>query len=140
MLPSFHDGRIVGYEVECEVRRIRLQIRPAVADAEPASVRTVVFTGVEGYHFRNDTFGNIVLYLEAVTLTRFLSHYWDELAESYRTSGAPGAWASDIETAPRFLSERGLQAFVLSSSYGLSGWVLAREASVILAEAAAPRD
>ena len=131
MLPSFHDDHLVGYEVECEVRQIRLHIRAVASETEPAGVRTVVFTGVEGYHFENDAFGNIILDLEAVTLTQFVSQGRGELAASYRMSGAPGTWASDIDTAPRVLSERGIQAYVLSSSYGLSGWVLAREASVI---------
>jgi len=134
MLPSFHDDYIVGYEVDCEVRQIKLHIKSASSVANQAGVSTVVFTGVEGYNLENDAFGNIVLDLETVTTTAFVSQHRDELAESFRISGAPGTWASDLDAAPRVLSEQGLQAFVLSSSYGLSGWVLAREALV------APRD
>jgi hypothetical protein len=130
MLPSFHDDYVVGYEVDCEGRQIRLHIKPATPAAEQAPVNTVVFTGVEGYSFQNDAFGNIILDLETVTATRFVSQYRAALAESFRLSGAPGAWVSDLDAAPRILSERGVQAFVLSSSYGLSGWVLAREAFV----------
>jgi hypothetical protein len=138
MLPSFHDDYVVGYEVDCEGRQIKLHIKPAVSVAKQAGVSTVVFTGVEGYHFENDAFGNIILDLESVTTTGFVSQYRDELAESFRISGAPGAWASDLDAAPRVLSEQGIQAFVLSSSYGLSGWVLAREAFVVPRNAVTP--
>jgi hypothetical protein len=131
MLPSFHDDYLIGYEVDCEAREIKLHIQSAVSDGEQAGVSTVVFTGVQGYHFLNDAFGNIILDLEAVPLTWFVSQYRDELAESFRMSGAPGTWASDLDDAAQLLSQRGIQAFVLSPSLGLSGWVLAKEASVM---------
>jgi hypothetical protein len=131
MLPSFHDDYLVGYEVDCEARQIKLHIKPADSAAERAHGSTVVFTGVEGYDFEGDAFGNIILGLVAWTTTEFLSQYRGDLAEAYHMSGAPGAWAADLDAAPRFLSEQGIQAFVLGSSYGLSGWVLAREVCVV---------
>jgi len=131
MLPSFHDDYVVGYEVDCEGRQIKLHIKPADSVAKQAGVSTVVFTGVEGYNLENDAFGNIILDLEIVTTTDFVSEHRDELAESFRISGAPGTWASDLDDAPRVLSEQGIHAFVLSSSYGLSGWVLATGAFVV---------
>ena len=131
MLPSFHDDFLVGYEVDCEGREIKLHIKPAASVAQQARCSTVLFTGVEGYRFENDAFGNIIFDLETVDLAGFVSEYGSELAESFRVAGALGTWVSDLDGAPRRLSEQGIQAFVLSSSYGLSGWVLAREASVV---------
>lgn len=131
MLPSFHDDYVVGYEVDCEVREIKVHIKPAVSLGEQDGCRTVLFSGVEGYQFQNDAFGNIVLDLEIVTTAGFVSEHRGDLAESFRRSGALGKWAADLDNAPRLLSEQGIQAFVLSSSYGLSGWVLAKEASVV---------
>ena len=51
MLPSFHDQHVVGYEILCEVREIRLHIKEALEGAVGAAVSTVVFAGVEGYQF-----------------------------------------------------------------------------------------
>jgi hypothetical protein len=130
MLPSFHDDQLVGYEVDCEAREIKLHIKPATWATEKRR-STVLFTGVEGYRFENDAFGNIILDLEVVATRAFVSEYRGELAESFRMSGALGTWTSDLDNAQRFLSQQRIQAFVLSSSYGLSGWVLAREASVV---------
>src|SRR5260370_39804030 len=99
MLPSFNDDYVVGYEVDCESRQIKLHIKPATSVGKQAGVSIVVFTGVEGNNFENDTFGNIVLDLEVVTTTGFVSQYRDELAESFRISAVPGAWASDLDAA-----------------------------------------
>ena len=129
MLPSFHDDYLIGYEVDCEGRQIKLHIKPAPWVVEQAGVSTVVFTGVDGYHFENDAFGNIIFDLEVVPTAGFVSEYRDDLAES-RRYGAVGRWASDLDAAPRVLSELGIQPYVLSSSLGLSGWVLAKEAFV----------
>jgi hypothetical protein len=130
MLPSFHDDYLVGYEVDCEAREIKLHIKPATWATEQAG-RTVIFTGVEAYHFENDAFGNIIFDLELVAMEAFVSEYRDELAESFRMCGALRTWVSDPDEASRLLSEKGVQAFDLSSSLGLTGWVLAREASVV---------
>ena len=43
-------------------------------------------------------------------------------------AGTPDSWAADLASAPQALTSKGIQGFILSSSYGLSGWVLAKEA------------
>jgi hypothetical protein len=99
----------------CEKREIQLRIRQA---GKQHVLHTVLFSGVEGYHFAND-FGNIILDLEAVILARFMSEYGPDIAESYRMAGAPGTWAADLALAPQILVDMGVSAFVLSSSYGM---------------------
>jgi hypothetical protein len=128
-LPAFHDSLVVGYEVDCEARELRLHIRPPVSDAAREGVSTVVFAGVQGYHFEHDAFGNIVFDLESVPMEWFVTQNRSELDEFHRF-GALGAWAADLDAAPAVLSGLGIQAFVLSASLGLTGWVLAKEASV----------
>jgi hypothetical protein len=44
-------------------------------------------------------------------------------------AGSPGPWAENLETASEYLQKRGIQGFIVTSSYGLSGWILAREMS-----------
>jgi hypothetical protein len=89
-------------------------------------VSTVIFNGVQGYHFEHDAFGNIIYDLEAVPVTLFVSENRGELAEAHRF-GALGKWASDLDSAAVVLSEQGIQAFILSASLGMTGWVLAKE-------------
>jgi hypothetical protein len=133
MLPSFHDDFLVSYEVNCETRQIKLRAkrdpRIPVVDQERTS-RTIVFNGVEGYQFENDNFGNIIFSLDAGSVEQILAGYGSQIAESYRVGRAPNSWAADLSSTPQVLAAKGVQGFVLSSSYGLSGWVLAKEALV----------
>ena len=139
MLPSLHDYYLASYEVNCEGRQIKLHARrPECAEALGVSTTTIVFGGVEGYHFKNDAFGNIVFSLEAVSVETLVSEYRAEIMESYRVAGAPGPWAADLPSACQLLNTQGVKGFVISSSFGLSGWVLAKEASVSLSEKVRP--
>src|SRR3981189_2783608 len=98
MLPSLHDNYFVSYEVNCETRQIKLHTRrPEWAEEHVG--RTIVFSGVEGYHFENDAFGNIIFSLETITVQELLSKYGSSIAESYRLAGAPGPWAAALASA-----------------------------------------
>jgi hypothetical protein len=126
MLPSFHDDLLISYTVDGDARQIELKVRRW----SDQTVRSIVFSGVEGYSFENDAFGNIIGELEVVSVETILSTYGSQIAESYRLAGAPAPWAADLAAAGDLLTSRAVQGFVISSSYGLSGWILAREAFV----------
>lgn len=128
-LPSFHDDYVVGYQVHCESRCIVLQIK----QAQTQQIRNVTFTEVAGYCLVNDALGNIVSALEQVSAATIITEHAAQIAESYRVSGAPGPWAADINTAGWQLAAQGVHGFQLSSSFGISGWVLAKQVTVALA-------
>jgi hypothetical protein len=129
MALSVHDNNLISYEVQCEARTIMLRTEYRVKN-EPTEFTNVIFKGVQGYCFENDAFGNIIFGLETVTVEQLLAEYSTKISESYRMAGSPGPWAANLETASGLLREQGIQGFILSSSYGLSGWVLAREVSI----------
>jgi hypothetical protein len=130
---SIHDNLLVSYEVQCEARTIMLRTEYRVEN-EPTQFTNVVFKGVQGYHFENDAFGNVISGLEPIPLEQFLTENGAEISESYRMAGSPGPWAANLGTAVRYLREQGVQGFILHSSFGLSGWVLARELSIFSAQ------
>jgi hypothetical protein len=132
VVPSLHDNFLVSYEVNCETRQIRLHTKPDPRDPAKREQRprTVVLNGVEGYQFENDAFGNIIYSLDAIPVEQLLAEFGLQIAESYRMAGAPGPWAADLPSAAQALTAKGVKGFVLSSSYGLSGWMLAKEALV----------
>jgi hypothetical protein len=133
MALSVHDNMLISYEVQCEARTIILRTEYRVKN-EPTQCVNVVFTGVQGYHFENDAFGNIIFGFETVPIEQFLTEYGPEISESYRMAGSPGPWAANLETASAYLQDQGTQVFILSSSCGLDGWVLAREMSIVPAQ------
>ena len=130
MLPSLHDNLLVSYAVDCEGRTIKLRARRPNWPNRYDQDRFVVFTGVEGYHFENDAFGNIILSLERTSVNQLLAQVGPTIQESYRQAGSPGPWAADVNVAAGALEDKQIQAFLLSSSYGLSGWILARDVSI----------
>jgi hypothetical protein len=133
MLPSLHDDFLVSYQVNCEARQIKLcaksDTRSSAVNGEQKT-RAIIFNAVEGYEFENDAFGNIIFALETVPVEQLIAKYGAQIAESHRFGGCPGPWADDLTSAAQALTAQGIKAFILSSSYGLSGWVLAKEALV----------
>jgi hypothetical protein len=127
-LPSLHDHLLISYEVNCERRQIELRSRRQCPQCEAEEI-AVLFEGVEAYQLENDAFGNIIFSLQAVPLELLLREQCRKIAESYRTAGAPGRWAADLSSAGQALARNGIKGYVLSSSYGLSGWVLAKRVS-----------
>lgn len=136
---SIHDNLLVSYDVQCEARTITLRTEYRVPE-KPTEFTSVIFEGVQGYRFENDAFGNIIFGLETVSVEYLLTEFGAAISESYRLSGAPGSWAADLELAPEYLREHGIKGFILSSSCGLSGWILAREMSVFNAESRVPAE
>ena len=130
MLPSLHDNFLVAYEVNCEMRWIRLRARPELASDSSLDC-TIEFNGVEGYNFKNDAFDNIIFSLTEVSVDKILLDHSSEIEESNRMAGAPGGWADDLKAASAILGAKGVRGFELSSSYGLSGWVFAKGAAVL---------
>lgn len=130
---SIHDNLLVSYEVHCEQRIITLRTEYRVEN-KPTEFTNVFFEGVQGYHFENDAFGNIIFDVTDVPTEQFLKEYGAEISELYRMAGSPGPWVADIVSAPEYLLEHGIKAFILSSSLGLSGWILAKEMSIFQAE------
>ena len=133
---SIHDNLLVSYEVHCEQRTITLRTEYRV-ESKPTEFTNVVFEGVQGYHFENDAFGNIIFDVSNVPVERFLTEYGAEISELYRMNARP-TWAVDLASAPEYLRNQGIKGYILSSSYGLSGWVLAKEISIIQAEQGVP--
>jgi hypothetical protein len=128
MTISVHDNLLVSYEVQCESRTITLHTEYRV-DGKPTEFTNVVFEGLQAYHFENDAFGNIIFDVNEIPSEQFLSEHGAEISELYRYNGRPD-WAADPASAPEHLRNQGIKAYILSSSYGMSGWVLAKELSI----------
>ena len=126
MLPSMHDDLIVGYEVDCDRRTIKFRTRRPNW-AQDQTIRNTIFRGVVGYHFKDDAFSNIIMAVEYVPIEKFVQEYRLELSVSFREAGALDAWTQSDEASIEALVDAGVNAIVISSSMGLSGWILAKQ-------------
>jgi hypothetical protein len=123
---SIHDNHLVSYEVFCERREIRL--RTEFRDrGEPFEFTDALFTGVAAYDFWHDSdIGTIIFDITEIPATDTYAEHGDQLREGVRYGWA-GDWAETAESAAAHFQQHGIRGFRLSSSLGMSGWVLARE-------------
>jgi hypothetical protein len=129
MASSIHDNLLIGYEVHCETREIRIQTEFRDR-GEPFERVLVVFTGVEAYDFKYDCFGNIIFDIEEIPPESVISDRIAEFQEGNRY-GWPPFWKNSLDEVQRYLREHSVRGFELSSSYGMSGWILAREMTFV---------
>ena len=124
---SIHDNRIVGYDVDGERRRIVLHTE---SDRREAKERTdIVFEGVVAYLFENDNFGNILFGVEELPLEDFIAGN-EQLFQTGVAFAWPGPWNLSPQASLSHMQAAHVRAFEISSSYGLSGWVVARSLSI----------
>ncbi|MEQ1545353.1 hypothetical protein [Methyloglobulus sp.] len=124
-MKNFHDFDIYKYEVNCEIKEITLNL------SEHHGERTgvVIFKNVLGHHFEHTLVGNIVLEFEEYDASLFYKTFSNEI-EKYQNYGLSLASKNSEE----FVSEseqKKLKLIVISSSYGMSGWVICSEVTII---------
>ncbi len=133
---SWHDFHITSYAVDGKRREISFDLEwPYDTPIDVKSAR-LHFQGVEAYFFEHDLGGNIVGSIEERPLRGFLEA-WAEKFETECKWGWPKFWRPTryppspvevtLEECFQSLTALRVKCFEISSSYGLSGWVLATE-------------
>ena len=126
---SVHDSLLVGYEVDGLRRTIVLHTQPHGGGGE--AFIDVRFDGISAYRFEDDMLQNIVFDVTDASAIEFASIV-EELAEGYPKAGVPRGWDERNETVEHFFERVKLRLFVLSSSYGMTGWVAAASMAYVL--------
>ena len=121
--PSVHDNNVYAYSVLAESGQIVLHSE--YHETSPVEYTDVVFSGVVAHHFECSLKGNILFDIDEVDLRAVLEEY-APLLQRLKNYGWPIlVQYNDLQDLERILRERGTQAYMLSSSLGLSGFVLA---------------
>ncbi len=132
---SWHDFHIVGYSVDGKQGELTFDlVWPYGLDLEKQSA-SFRFSGVECYFLEHDLGGNIVFAFSDRPLRAFLEEWASRFEVTSKSDGWPRFWRpkpiprqtfeEDLESALSLLISKGIRCTELSSSYGLSGWVLA---------------
>jgi hypothetical protein len=122
---SWHDYHLTGYAVAGLERRISFELSWPYETATEVRHARLVFLGVEGYFFEHDLGGNILYSIEEEPLDDFLRENAQRF-ERERKWGWPLFWKGDVESTASHLSGVGAKVYDVSTSYGLSGWILAQ--------------
>lgn len=124
-MSTIHDSLLVGYSVNSETRDLILSLQPHRGSAP--SPFNVVFHGTMAHSFEWPLLPAILFGITPVNVDSMLQESWPSIERGFRACGWPGPWADTLANAQNFARTAPLQAFEIDSSYGLSGWVLARD-------------
>jgi hypothetical protein len=132
MFNGVHDSLLVAYSVNSESEELVLSLQPHHGSA--SSPFKVIFSGAVAHCFDAPHLPAILYDIEAVTAEQLFTEHWQHIERGQKANGWPGPWAATLATATQFARSSNLQGFYVSSSYGLSGWVLAKLAEVVASE------
>ena len=126
-MKSVHDNRIIGYEVDCQARRVVLH---TVTDpSQPPERVDVVFNEVVAYKFEGDNFANVLLSLTEASLDELVRENAALFAENQKYCW-PRPWNASTDSVLKHCESLGAKAFNLGSAYGMGGWVIAQSCAV----------
>lgn len=117
---SVHDNQIIAYSVNSQKNEIHFQ---TIYGDE---LTDVIFSGVKIYHFECDNFNSIIFDIYETSLEETYSE--NELIFSKLKNYS---WITDNyedkKDLIRKMEKLDIKSFVIHSSYGLSGWIWAKD-------------
>lgn len=123
--PSIHDNFIYAYSVFCQDRRIVLHTE--YRDGSAQEFKDVIFSGVAAHYFEDVLSANILFDIE-ITDARVIVQDWASVFASRKKYAWPDQISYDQpDDLVHALHVRGINGYLIRSSLGLSGWILASE-------------
>ena len=121
---SVHDNHLVAYTVFSEERKIVIQT--VYLHKVPSEFTDVIFEDVLAYRFEHDLFGNIIFDVCEMDLAVLTDTHAAEFEAGW-WHGWPWGWEKNKESVLSYFQRLEVKAFELSSSYGMTGWVVAKQ-------------
>jgi len=121
---SIHDNFVVGWSVSCTERKIVLYTE--YRDAEPHELIDVVFRGIEAYHIVGDNLQTILFDIEDCPIERIFTDFSLEFESGVKYCW-PGVWNTSPGACRDHFVRHKLRGWRISSSYGLGGFVIAKD-------------
>jgi hypothetical protein len=129
---SIHDNNVYAYVVDCE--RQRLTLHTEFRDREPHEFTDVVFVGLVAHFFENVLEGNILFDVEEIEAGMIVDDDAELFTRSWRYSWPGIEYKGDLVALKAELTAMSIRGFQISSSYGVSGWVLSQRCERISRE------
>lgn len=118
---NIHDNEIVSYEIDLRKSKITFQ----TLDGKEDSVTTTIeFTDVLAHMFETQLQGSIIFDISTFEISRFLKNN-KELLEKQKDYGWP-IYYEKTEDLLEHLQSKKYNYYVISASYGLNGWIIAK--------------
>ena len=123
---SIHDHSIYYIEIQCGIGEIIFHTH--LVNAEEPEEKEVRFIGVIGHNFMNVLEGNIIFDITKEKPDQFFNNHESDLQE-YQKFGLR-LNCSNTEYFLNSLNLNGVSIFCINSSYGMSGWIIAKEMKI----------
>ena len=122
--PSVHDNFV--YALSTHLERRFLVLHTQYRDGEgPYELTDVRFFGLVAHHFEHVAGPSILMDIEEVDPGSVIER-WHELFERGKNYGWPPGKFIDLTDLSRVLREQGVRGYLVMSSCGLDGFVLAQ--------------
>ncbi len=118
---SIHDNEIILYEVNLNKSKIKFQTLQSHQDS---AITYIEFIDVFAHEFETPLKGSILLDISTSEISQFLQHNQELLAKQ-KSYGWPIDYTTNEELITH-LQKENLNYYIISASYGLSGWVVAK--------------
>lgn len=126
-MAKVHDYEIISYEVNLTNQKIIIHAESS--DSTLVSKINIVFVDVLSHFFENQLNGSIILDIEKYEISQFIIDNVD-LLKKQKNYCWPMNYDTDQDLIEKLLKEH-YSYYVISSSYGLNGWVLAKKYETI---------
>ncbi|NOU90213.1 hypothetical protein GC102_31375 [Paenibacillus sp. LMG 31460] len=126
-MSKVHDNEILSYEVDLQNDQIKLHTK--YDDNRIIEETDIVFTEVFNHFFEHQLKSSIILDIYESDILKFIKGN-SELLRKQKSYGWPVMYDS-INEMEQILIEGGYKYIILMSSYGMNGWVLAKNFEII---------
>ncbi|WP_427051615.1 hypothetical protein [Paenibacillus sp. TC-CSREp1] len=116
---SVHDNEVISYEVNLKDKYI------VVHTENRGEAVKIDFKHVMAHLFEEHLCGSILLDITEYEMNRFIDEH-KEVFEKHKPYGWPINYES-IDELTEVLTQEQYKCYIISSSYGFNGWVLAKE-------------
>ena len=123
---SIHDHNINYIEIKCGMGEILFHTN--LVNAEESEEKEVKFIGVIGHNFMNILEGNIIFDITKEKPDKFFTNHKSDLQE-YQKYGLR-LNCSNLDHFLNSLTLNSVSIYCINSSYGLSGWVIAKDMTI----------
>jgi len=117
-----HDSEIISYVVDLKSRKIIMHTEHHVSTL--VKNIDIIFSDVLVHSFNNELSGSIIFDIDKYDITKFMEDNRG-LLEKQKNYCWPMYYDTTEELTNKLLQEQ-YSYYVISSSYGLSGWILAK--------------
>lgn len=122
IMHSVHDYEITEYSMNFRTKKLTIE---ATLDDNS---KKIIFTDVLAYEFSDEIPYSTILDIDKIDIQNFFKNN-KELLESKKNSGWPVIYQTMEELEQKIQKEE-VNYYILFSSYGMTGWILAQDITV----------